>query len=96
MSGDETDTKHSTVYFDLGCVTVFDLFKLTRECALHFRPCERGVKPISHAVLPVSPKRNGESLNKFLYSLYMGNNLKLKTFFLSMALGFVVFGRKVW
>ena len=40
-------------------------FALTRECALHFRPCKGGAKPISHAVLPVSPKRNGESLNKF-------------------------------
>ena len=26
---------------------------------------KEGQKPISHAVLPVSPKRNGESLNKF-------------------------------
>ena len=33
--------KHGTVYFVLGCVTVFDLFALTRECALHLRPCEK-------------------------------------------------------
>ena len=42
---------------------------LTRECAFHFRPCEKRRKPISHAVLPVSRKRIVESLKKFYFML---------------------------
>ena len=40
-------------------------FALTRECALHLRPCEKTPEPNSQAVLPVSRKRYGQSLNKF-------------------------------
>ena len=59
-------SKHgSACSFCFGVCYCFWPFALTKECPLHLRPCEKTVKPISHRVLPVSRKRNGESQNKF-------------------------------
>ena len=73
--------KQSTVYFVLGCVTVVVLSRKLGSALCIFGHAKRGVKHISHAVLTVSPKQNGESLNQFYILCGMGNNLKLKTFF---------------
>ena len=56
---------HGTIYFVLGCVRAFDLSRKLGSALCICGYAKRGVKPISHAVLSVSPKRNGESLNKF-------------------------------
>ena len=60
------------VYFVLGNVTGFDLSRILGSTLCIFGHAKRGVKPISHAVLPVSRKRNGDSLNKF----YIMRNMK--------------------
>ena len=57
--------KYGMVYFVLGNVTVFELSHILGSALCIFGHAKRGVKPISHAVLPVSRKRNGDSLNKF-------------------------------
>ena len=57
--------KNGTFYFVPGDVTVFDLSRLLGSALCIFGHAKGSAKPISHAVLPVSPKRNGESLNKF-------------------------------
>ena len=48
-----------------GTLQFFDLSRYLGSALCIFGHAKEGAKPISHAVLPFSPKRNGESLNKF-------------------------------
>ena len=59
--------KHNIADFVFGCVIVVYLSRLLVSALCIFNHAKRGLKPNSHAVLPVSKKRNGESLKKNLY-----------------------------
>ena len=57
--------KNNTFYFVPGDVTNVYFLRELGSALCIFDHAKGIEKPISHAVLPVSPKRNGESLNKF-------------------------------